>query len=374
MMVISSQVTRPRHLAHIVVDTLATRPIFAGRFGFVREACGARFDVPDGYLNTASIGIPSVAVADVVAGAVAEWRVGASRPPQYDQDVAAARANWARLVGVSAERVASGASVSQLVGLIAASVPDGTRVLTVGSEFTSVTFPFAAQEKRGVTVTEVPQDRLLDEAERHDLVAVSVVQSADGVIADLDALRTIDTPVLLDATQAVGWLPLRLDWADYVVGASYKWLFAPRGAAWLAVHRDAPPLVPHTANWYGGDDPWDSVYGLPLRLADGARGLDLSPVWFAQVGAAASTEWLVTQDLTRIRDHCTGLADTVLTELGRPRQGSAIISLGLTPDQVRRLSEANVVSAVRAGRTRLSFHLYNTADDVDRVLGALATR
>lgn len=340
----------------------------------MREACGASFDVPDGYLNTASIGVPSIAVADAVAGAVAEWRVGASRPPQYDEAVARARAGWARLVGVSSDRVASGASVSQLVGLVAANAPDGTRVLTIGNEFTSVTFPFAAQEKRGVTVTEVPQDRLLDAAPDHDLVAVSVVQSADGAITDLDALRHVGTPVLLDATQAVGWLPLCLDWAAYVVGGSYKWLFAPRGAAWLAVHPDAPPLVAHVANWYAGEDPWDSVYGLPLRLADGARGLDLSPVWFAQVGAAVSTEWLAAQDLVRIRDHCAGLADTVLTELGREPRGSAIISLDLTPDQVERLGRARVVSSVRAGRTRLSYHLYNTADDVDRVLGALATR
>lgn len=340
----------------------------------MREAFGEWFDVPDGYLNTASIGIPSVTVADAVAGAVAQWRVGAARPPRYDRDVTAARASWARLAGVSPDRVASGASVSQLVGLVAASVPDGTRVLTVGNEFTSVSFPFAAQEKRGVTVTEVPHDRLVDAAGDHDLVAVSVVQSADGAIADLDGLRTSDTPVLLDATQAVGWLPLALDWAHYVVGGSYKWLFAPRGAAWLAVHPDARELVPQVANWYGGEDPWDAVYGLPLRLADGPRGLDLSPVWFSQVGAAASTGWLAGLDLTRVRDHCAGLADTVRAELGLPRRGSAIISLDLAPDQVERLRTAGVVGAARAGRTRLSFHLYNTEDDVDRVLGALASR
>lgn len=340
----------------------------------MREAFGERFDVPDGYLNTASIGVPSAAVADAVAGAVAEWRGGAARPPQYDRDVAAARANWARLVGVPADRVASGASVSQLVGLVAASVPDGTRVLTVGNEFTSVSFPFAAQGKRGVTVTEVPGDRLADAAGDHDLVAVSVVQSADGAIVDLDGLRAANTPVLLDATQAVGWLPLRLDWVHYVVGGSYKWLFAPRGAAWLAIHPDTPDLVPQAANWYGGEDPWDAVYGLPLRLADGPRGLDLSPVWFSQVGAAASTAWLAGQDVARVRDHCAGLADTVLTELGLAARGSAIISLDLAPDQVERLSAAGVVGAVRAGRTRLSFHLYNTEDDVDRVLGALVSR
>lgn len=340
----------------------------------MREAFGERFDVPDGYLNTASIGIPSVSVADAVAGAVAQWRVGGSRPPQYDEAVAAARAAWGRLVGVAPEHVASSASVSQLVGLVAASVPDGTRVLTVGDEFTSVTFPFAAQEKRGVTVTEARPGELLDAVADHDFVAVSVVQSADGAIVDLDALRAAGKPVLLDVTQAVGWLPLRLDWADYVVGGSYKWLFAPRGAAWLAVHPDAPAPVPHAANWYAGEDPWDAVYGLPLRLAAGTRGLDLSPVWFAQVGAAASAEWLAGVDLARVRDHCVGLADTILTELGRPARGSAIISLDLTAEQSRRLADAGVASAVRAGRTRLSCHLYNTEDDVDRVLRALATR
>ncbi len=340
----------------------------------MREAFGGRFDVPPGYLNTAGIGIPSDTVGDAVAAAVGEWRAGAARPPQYDRYVAAARVAWAGLAGVAPERVASGASVSQLVGLVAASVPDGTRVLTVGGEFTSVTFPFAAQHGRGVTVTEVPPAELPSAAADADLVAVSVVQSADGALADLEALRATGKPVLLDATQAVGWLPLRLDWAAYVVGGSYKWLFAPRGAAWLAVHPDAHAVVPHVANWYAAEDPWEGVYGLPLRLADGARGLDLSPVWFAQVGAAASTGWLAGLDLARVRDHCAGLADTVLAELGRPPAGSAIVSLDLTADQAGRLGRAGVVSSLRAGRTRLSFHLYNTEDDVDRVLGALATR
>lgn len=338
----------------------------------MREAFGERFDVPTGYLNTASIGIPPATVADAVARAVVEWRTGTARPPDYDRHVATARAAWARLVGVPAERVASGASVSQLVGLVAASVPDGTRVAVVANEFTSVTFPFAAQQKRGVTVTEVSWDELT--GTDADLVAVSVVQSADGTVADLARLRAAGKPVLLDATQAVGWLPLALDWADWVVGGSYKWLLSPRGAAWLAVHPDAPPLVPQSANWYAAPDPWDGVYGLPLRLADDARGLDLSPVWFTQVGAAAALEWLAGLDLGAVRDHCVGLVDSLRARLDLPPGGSAITSLDLTGEQTRRLADAGVVSAVRAGRTRLSCHLYNTEDDVGRVLGALATR
>lgn len=361
-------------MAHCVGRHTRGAPDFMGRFAGVREAFGERFEIPAGYLNTASIGIPSVTVADALARGVADWRVGAARPPDYDRPVATARAAWARLVGVAPDRVASGVSVSQLVGLVAASVPDGTRVVVVGNEFTSVTFPFAAQEKRGVTVTEVPPEELLSAAADADLVAVSVVQSADGAIVDLEALRATGKRVLLDATQAVGWLPLALDWADWVVGTGYKWLFSPRGTAWLAVHPDAPPLVPQSANWYAAPDPWDGVYGLPLRLADDARGLDLSPVWFAQVGAAVATEWLAGLDLAAVRDHCVGLADAIRTNLGLAPAGSAIISLDLTPDQVERLSQAGVVGAARAGRTRLSCHLYNTEEDVDRVLSALATR
>src|SRR5215831_12494703 len=176
------------------------------RVGRVRTAFGQSFDVPPGYLNTASIGIPPVFVADAVAQAVGRWRTGSDRSNAFDADVTAARKAWASLIGVAPENVAIGASVSQLIGLVAASVLDGTRVLAVTGEFTSVIFPFAAQAHRGVTVTEVEAAKLLSHVNGHDLVAVSVVQSLDGAIADLDHLREAAAAsgarVLLDVTQA----------------------------------------------------------------------------------------------------------------------------------------------------------------------------
>lgn len=324
--------------------------------------------MPAGYLDTASIGIPTTAAADALSEGVDRWRRGEARPPDYDRHVEAARAAWASLIGVREGDVAIGASASQLVGLVAASLPVTTRVLTVRNEFTSVTFPFAAQ---GMPVTEVPADRLLSHVDGHDLVAVSVVQSADGTVVDLDALRDTGKPVLLDTTQAAGWLPLRLGWADWVVGAGYKWLLAPRGTAWLATRPDRlDGTRAHAANWYAAEDIWDGIYGLPLRLAAGARKLDLSPVWFAQLGAAHTLPWLAGLDLTAVRDHCVDLANAALKGLGRAPGNSAIVSVELTADQAERAAKAGVVSASRAGRTRLSFHLYNTMADVELLLGS----
>ena len=59
-----------------------------------------------------------------------------------------------------------GGSVSALLGLVAAAVPDGSRVATLAGEFTSTTFPFAAQAARGVTVTELAADELVDDRRR----------------------------------------------------------------------------------------------------------------------------------------------------------------------------------------------------------------
>jgi selenocysteine lyase/cysteine desulfurase len=255
---------------------------------------------------------------------------------------------------------------------VAAGLPEEAKVLVAAGEFTSVSFPFAARP--GVTVTELPLEALPGAVAEHDLVAVSVVQSADGAILDLDALRAAseaaNVPVVLDVTQAAGWLPLRLDWADWVVAAGYKWLMCPRGAAWLAVHpRALERGVPVSAGWYAGEDPWQSLYGLPLRLAEGARRYDLSAVWLAQAGASVALPYLNSLDLSAVRTHCVELANSLRDGLGLPAGDSPIVSFDADADRLR---DAGVVASARAGKARVGFHLYNTETDVDLVLRAMA--
>ncbi|TCO56820.1 aminotransferase [Actinocrispum wychmicini] len=335
----------------------------------MRTAFGHSFDLSPGYLNTATVGVPPATVADSLVEVVNRWRTGGASATDFDGDVRLARKAWGALVGVGEGHVAAGGSVSQLVGLVAASVPDGTRVVTVPGEFTSLTFPFAAQGNRGVTVTE--EADLLSKVDDYDLVAVSVVQSSDGGVVDLEALRASGKRVLLDVTQAAGWMPLELGWADWVVGACYKWLMSPRGAAWLALSPEAlERTVPQAANWYAGEDIWTSIYGLPLRLAGDARRLDLSPAWFSHYVAGIVLPWLASLDMLAVRDHCVGLVDGLLVALGQAPRGSAIATLDV-PNAAEKLAAAGVRSSVRAGRVRISGHLYNTAEDIELVLAAL---
>lgn len=328
-----------------------------------------------GYLDTASIGLPPTDTVQAMSAAMDLWQRGEARAADYDADVTAGREAFASLVGVSPSAVAVGAQVSALIGSVAASLPSGTEVLCPESEFTSVLFPFMAHS--GLTVRTVPLSALADEVRPSTgVVAFSIVQSADGRIADVDAIVSAaarhGAMTLADGTQACGWLPVDAKRFDVLVAGAYKWLLSPRGTAFMAVRPERlHDIVPIAAGWYAGQDVWDSIYGGPLRLADDARRLDISPAWLAWVGTAPALRTVLDHGIEAIHRHDVALADRFCDALELPRTGSAIVSVVATEQQIAALRAAGVRASVRAGRLRACFHLYNDEDDVDAAVAAL---
>ena len=340
-----------------------------------REAFGAEFFGADGFLDTATYGVPPRFVADALRDCVREWEEGGLAVSVFAEPVRASRAAYASLIGVAEGQVAMGNSVSSMLGLVAASIPDGARVATVRGEYTSVTFPFAAQAGRGVTVTELASGRLEDAAGEFDVVAASLVQSADGAVLDVQTLRRSvaesGTLTVIDVAQALGWKNVELPWADVAVAPSYKWLLGPRGVAWMSLSkRMFASLVPHAANPFAADDLWSALYGLPLRLATTAQRFDSSPAWFSVLGAGLSLPWIASLNRTAVEEHCVGLANRLRVELGLAPADSAIVSIPAA-DAADALHKAGIRASVRAGATRVGFHLYNTEADLDRLLDAL---
>ena len=227
-------------------------------------AARAEFDAEVTYLNTATFGLPPRRSWLALQHALAGWRAGTADPVAYDAPLAAARSSYARLVGVDPSAVAVGSQVSVFAGIIAANLPDGSEVLTATGDFTSILFPFLAQSGRGVQVRAVPLEQIADAVTPHTtLVSVSAVQSANGRVIDLDALhaatKATGTRVLLDTTQAVGWLPVDAARFAYTACGGYKWLLSPRGTAYFTIRPELmDELVPHTAGWYAGESPWSS--------------------------------------------------------------------------------------------------------------------
>jgi selenocysteine lyase/cysteine desulfurase len=335
------------------------------------------WDPEPGWLNTASYGLPPRPGWDALQAALADWRVGATSWEPWDESTARARAAFARLVGADAADIFVSSTAAAALAPVAAAVPDGSTVLVPDIEFTSNVFPWAVHADRGVTVVTAPVDQFADRiGPGIDVVAVSAVQSATGEVADLAAIvaasHEVGALIAVDATQAVGWLPVEVAGVDALVVNAYKWLMSPRTATFgYFSSRLQERCRPLNASWYAVADVQSSYYGLPMELAPDARRFDQSPAWFNMVSAAPTLELVEQIGVQAIHQYDVALANSFRAGLGLPPGDSAIVSADV-PGAAERFAAAGVRAAVRGGRLRASFHLYTTQADVDLALNALS--
>ncbi|WP_199237293.1 aminotransferase class V-fold PLP-dependent enzyme [Kribbella antiqua] len=334
------------------------------------------WDPEPGWLNTASYGLPPRPAWEALQAALSDWRVGATSWEPWDESTIRAREAFARLVGADAGDVFVGSTVSAALAPIATALADGSKVLTDDVEFTSNVFPWKVHEDRGVEVVAVPGSELVAAIQPGiDLVAVSAVQSSTGVVLDLSAViaasKKIGALVVIDASQALGWLPLTVDGIDALVAHTYKWMMSPRGATlgYLSP-RLQERCRPSAAGWYAGADVHGSYYGTRMELAPGARKFDQSPAWFSFVGAAPALELIEQIGVETIHRHNLELANEFRAGLNLPPSNSAIVSTSL-PGAQEAFEAAGIRAAVRDGKLRASFHIYTTLADVHEALTAL---
>ncbi|HEY2770630.1 MAG TPA: aminotransferase class V-fold PLP-dependent enzyme [Solirubrobacteraceae bacterium] len=327
------------------------------------------------YCNTASYGLPPRPAWDKLQAALAEWHGGCTSWEHWGEATERARAAFARLVGVQEERVAVASAVSELVGSVLTALPAGAKVVVPEIEFTSTLFPLLVQER--FEVRTVPVDGFVDAiGDGADAAAFSAVQMSTGEVADLDgivaAAADAGAITVCDATQAAGWLPIDAGRFDAVVCGAYKWLMSPRGSAFMALsERLLERAVPHSAGWFAGEDVHDSYFGPPLRLATTARRLDISPAWFSWVGTQPALELVEQIGVQAVHAHDVALANRFRAGVGLEPGNSAIVCAEL-PGAAERLEAAGIIAAVRGGRLRTSWHVYNDERDVDRVLDVVA--
>ncbi|KIC57646.1 aminotransferase class V-fold PLP-dependent enzyme [Microbacterium hominis] len=335
----------------------------------------AEFGNSAGYLAACTTGLPMRSSRRAV---LADLQ-GRPDIAQYSRAVEASREHFAALVGVGADRVAVGSQTSVQVSLLAAALPEGATVLVPENEFSSLVLPFV-HAGRGIRVRTAPLSRLADGISADvDLVAFSLVQSACGHVADLDAIciaaDAVGARVVCDATQAVGWMPVDAARVDALLCHAYKWLCCPRGVAFMVLSADyARALAPVHAGWYAGEDPWSSCYGGGAELASSARRFDVSPAWQAFVGAEPALHAFARTDLAQVHAHVTALAGRFRAAMGLKESDTpTAIVTWVDPggDDLARLQAAGITASGRNGRARVAFHVFNDETDVDRAVAAL---
>ena len=312
---------------------------------------------------------------------------------------AEAKAQLARLLDGGAEEIAFLQSASEGLHVAAEGIDwrHGDNVVVEQSEFPSVLFAWQRLRPRGVLVRAVgagpvvaPDELARAVDARTRVIAVSHVSYLTGARHDLGRLRELADGVgarlVVDASHALGVVPVDGALCDVVVSCCYKWLLAVHGVGVFYVNaRRWPELDAPWVGWHSvlPEDDWRRRTDYRLK-PNGERFEAGNPAFLGVYLLENALRVLAAAGIPAIEAHVLALGGELragLVKLGLPvltpelpaeRAGNIVFATARADEVERELRGAGVVTWAGDGRLRLSVHAYNDARDVARALDALA--
>lgn len=357
------------------------------------------------YLNHAAVSPPPRTTIEAVQAQLADVHENGS--VNFRAWIAVkerARKLAADMIGARPEQIAFMRNTSDGLSTVANGIRwnAGDNIVTFRHEFPSNVYPWLRLRNAFGVEVRMCEEQLgrieLEEMiglidSRTRLVAISQVQYSSGFRADLERLgkaaRAKDALLVVDVIQAMGVVPtdVQAELIDVAAGAGHKWLLAPEGVGILylsdrARERIEPTLVGWVSvpepedygnfdqDWKPGALAWETGTG-PTALI---HGFEASLKLLSEIGVSK-----VAAHLEELTDHlCEGLKgrDYEVVSSRKPGEKSQIVCIrhtgGLTAMALyAELKKQNVITAPRGDRLRIAPHCYNTAAEMDHLLGAL---
>ncbi len=358
------------------------------------------------YLNSCSQGALSHRVRRAYEDYLAGWDERGAEWEHWVERAEAARGAFARLLHAEPGELGVTTSVSQGVNGIVSALPfergGRTRIVISEYEFPTVGQIAHAQELRGAEVVHVlpeadgsiPVERFAEAIDdRTALVCCTTMSYRTGHRQDVAEITRVahehGALCLADSYQAVGAIDLdaRALGVDFVTGGTVKYLLGSAGLGFLYVRRELlAGLLPTQTGWFADEDIFQMDISDYSPAADARRFDAGTPPVPNIYGGVAGMSIIEEAGVPAIEAHVAGLATrliagldelgaTVVTPRDPTRRGPLVCvrstDVGRLVDE---LAAERIVVSMRDDNLRVSLHLYNVEDDVDRVLAALAER
>ena len=293
-----------------------------------------------------------------------------------------ARAGYAAVLGCDPVDVALTGSTTDGVNTVIAGLDlrPGDEILTTDQEHPGLLAPLGrARRRHSIRVRAVPFAEIAGEVKSSTrLIACSHVSWVNGSIVDVAALTATGVPVLLDAAQAIGAIPLGVEalGVDFYAASGQKWLCGPEGSGCLYVRRARIDelLIP----WPGYGSVADPANALEFEPADDVRRFDHGfPTGMRSAWALASLAVFQEAGWPWVHERAATLAASLADRLRErglgvaPRDRSTLVSWQAADAEaeVTRLAERGfVVRNIPAfNLIRASVGAWTSEDEIDRL-------
>jgi len=350
------------------------------------------------YLNTCSQGALSDAVEGGVRDYIASWHEEGSPWETWVERYEAARTAFAKFIHASPDEVAIVTSVSGGINGIASALNFRERCKIVMGEFEFPTMGqvWLGQQARGAVVqfakaegNSIPADAYEKLIDRDTLIVpITHVCFKNGFRTPVGAITQIahsaGALVMLDDYQDCGTRPVDVKGmdVDFYVTGTLKYLLGPPGLAFLYVRKELiQSLAPTVTGWFGQANPF-AYNPQHFELSPTARRFESgSPSVPNVYGAMPGLEMLEEIGMESIAAHVEKLSQALLSRarglgiLPKTQAGShgplVVLQCRDSALLMQTLAQSGIVASSRFDGLRISFHVYNTVDDVHAVVEVL---
>ena len=350
------------------------------------------------YLNSCSQGALSDAVEAALQAHIRSWHEDGSPWDRWVEEYEAARTAFARFISAAPEEIAVVTSASAGINSIASALDFGKRRKVVMGEFEFPTMGqiWLAQERRGAEIEflaaqngEICPDcyaRAIDDQTL--IVPLTHVCFMNGfrseVVPIVKRAHERGALVMLDDYQDCGTRPIdvkALD-LDFYVSGALKYLLCPSGIAFMYVRPELiSSLTPTITGWFAQQNPFafDVKHFDPSTTA--RRFETGSPSLPHAYAATAALKLLDDFGREKTAQHIKVLtralsdgARDLKIKVKTPAESVGplvVLQMKDADAMVKKMAAENIVVSNRMDGLRVSFHLYNTLDDVHAILGRL---
>ena len=350
------------------------------------------------YLNTCSQGALSNAVQAGLEDYIATWHEQGSPWETWVNRYEEARTAFAQFINASPDEVAIVTSVSAGINGVASALKFRERKKVVMGEFEFPTMGhvWLAQRPRGAEVefvraegNRIPADTYAKVVDRNTLIVpLTRVCFKNGFRSEVSAITQIahrsGALVMLDDYQDCGTRPVDVKAMelDFFLTGTLKYLLGPPGLAFMYVRKALiPTLVPTVTGWFAQVNPF-AYDPQTFDLSPTARRFESGSPSVPNVYAALPGFQLLQEiGMEEVAAHIKALAQSLLNctrDLGIRAKTPAdsagplvVLQCKDSASMVQKLSESGIVASNRHDGLRISFHVYNTMDDVKAVAGVL---
>ncbi len=346
----------------------------------------AQFREPEGYLDFARFGPPSIPVVSATSRLMEQAALaGPSTVDTLMREEQRVKAAVARLCSSDTDHVALVPNTS--IGLFQAAFGLSGTVMYSASEFPANTYPWVRAGLPSIVLDGpvAPAAAAVALTPEVSALSVSAVDFRTGYRADLAALREVvgDRLLIVDGIQGFGVVDEPWELADVLVVGGQKWLRAGWSTGFVVLSdRALERLKPVLSGWTGAVDAGlfdDSVHA-PAADAAAWNITNLSPVVSGAFAEALElVELAGVQALdTAVSEVVAELEEIVLLSGGKivsARERRAGILAFTMPEAASVVGEAlnsfGVTATVRPEHVRLSPHATTSRGTLERVRAAL---